>query len=151
MKKWQVTLISLFLVGLSTAVFAAPPDPGPQGPQRGTESWAQGGFHHRFGSWLNLTQEQRDKMRDLRNRYAANTHDLRFDVRIKRLELQKLFTDPKVDDATLLGHEKELNALKLKLMDRKTELKLAWRKILTPEQIQKLGQMPQRHRHWGRW
>jgi Spy/CpxP family protein refolding chaperone len=150
MKKWQVTVIALFLVGLATAVFAAPPDPGPGGPQGVSGPWGRGGSQQRFGSWLNLTQEQRDKMRELRNRYAADTHDLRYDVRIKRLELQKLFTDPKVDDATLLGKEKELNALKLKLMDRKTELKLAWRKILTPEQIQKLGQMPRRHRQWGR-
>ena len=89
-------------------------------------------------------------MRELRNRYDADTHDLRYDVRIKRVEMQKLFTDPKVDDATLLGKEKELNALKLKLMDRKAEMKLAWRKILTPEQLQKLGQMPRRHRHQGR-
>jgi Spy/CpxP family protein refolding chaperone len=86
-------------------------------------------------------------MREVRNRYYTDTHDLRYDIRIKRLEMQKLFTDPKVDDATLLTKEKELSALKLKLMDRKAEMKLAWRKILTPEQIQKLGQMPSRHRH----
>ena len=141
MKKWQVTLLALFLVGLATAVFAAPPEPGKPQPKSFQGTWA----HHRFGSWLNLTQEQRDKMRELRNRYYAETHDLRYDIRIKRVEIQKLFTDPKVDDATLLAKEKELGALKLKLMDRKAEMKLTWRKILTPEQIQKLGQMPFGH------
>ena len=146
MKKWHVRFLALFLVGLATVVFAAPPDPGNPQPKGFQGAWA----HHAFGSWLNLTQEQRDKMRELRNRYEADTHDLRYDVRMKRLEMQKLFTDPKVDDATLLGKERELNALRLKLMDRKTEMKLAWRKILTPEQIQELGQMPQRHRHQGR-
>ena len=88
-------------------------------------------------------------MRELRNSYYADTHDLRYDIRIKRLEMQKLFTDPKVDDATLLAKGKELNALRLKLMDRKAEMKLAWRKVLTSEQIQKLGSLPrwQHHSH----
>src|SRR5208283_2781087 len=36
----------------------------------------------------------------------ANNHDLRYDIRLKRLEMHKLFTDPKVDDATLLAKEK---------------------------------------------
>jgi len=144
MKKWHVMLLALLFVGLATASFAAPPDPGPQGPQR-PESWAHGGMHHRFGSWLNLTQEQKDKMRELRNRSYAETHDLRYDIRMKHLELEKLFTNPKTDDATLLAKEKELSALKLTLMERKAEMKVAWRKILTPEQIEKLGTFPRRH------
>ena len=68
----------------------------------------------------------------------------------KELEMRKLFTDPKVDDATLLAKEKDLSALRLKLMDRKAEMKLAWRKILTPEQIQKLDRMPMGHGMSGR-
>ena len=100
-----------------------------------------------FASFLNLTQEQKDKMRELRNRYYVDTHDLKYDIRIKGLEMQKLFTDPKVEDTTLLAKEKELNALRLKLMDRKAEMKLAWRKILTSEQIQKLGSLPRWQRH----
>ena len=150
MKKWHVMLLAMFLVGLATASFAAPPNPGPQGPQRGPESWSHEGFHHRFGAWLNLSKEQMDKIRELRNRYYMETHDLRYDIRMKHLELEKFFTDPKVDDATLLAKEKELGALKLKLMDRKAQMKIEWRKILTPEQIQKLGEFPRRHRHHGR-
>jgi Spy/CpxP family protein refolding chaperone len=150
MKKWQVMLLALFLVGLASAVFAAPPDPEPAGPQGVSGPWGRGGSQQRFRSWLNLTQEQKDKMRELRSRYYADTHDLRYDIRIKRVEMQKLFTDPKVDDATLLGKGKELNALKLKLMDRKAQMKVEWRKILTPEQIQKLGAFSRRHRHHGR-
>ncbi len=142
MKKWQVTLLALLFVGLATVVFAAPPDPGPTGPAQVTGPGGHGGFHHRFASRLNLAQEQRDKMRELRNRYYTDTHDLRYDIRLKRLEMRKLFTDPKVDDATLMAKQKEVSSLRLKLMDRKAEMKLAWRKILTPEQIQKLDWMP---------
>jgi len=139
----------VLLVGLATASFAAPPNPVPRGPQPGSESWGRGGFHQRFESWLNLSKEQIDKIRELRNRYYVETHDLRYDIRMKHLELEKLFTDPKVDDATLLAKGKELGTLKVKLMEQKARMKVEWRKILTPEQIQKLGEVPRRHH--GRW
>lgn len=119
MKTVQRSLLVLPFVGLATVVIAAPPD-----PQGFHKPWA----HHAFGSRINLTQEQRDKMRELGNRYYTDTHDLRYDIRLKRLEVRKLFTDPKVDDATLLAKKKELSALRLKLIDRKVEMKLAWRK-----------------------
>jgi Spy/CpxP family protein refolding chaperone len=67
-------------------------------------------------------------------------------------EVRKLFTDPKTDDATLLAKEKELNALRLPLMDKKAEMKVEWRKILTAEQIQMLDRIHRHHRgHHHRW
>ena len=134
MKKFYLVLLALLLVRLTTVVFAAPPDPGqpcPQGFQK------HHGFH-KFGARLNLTQEQREKTVQIRKSFLADVHDLKYDIRIKRVEVQKLFTDPKTDDATLLAKEKELNYLKLKLMDRKAEMKVEWRKVLTPAQIQML-------------
>jgi len=83
-------------------------------------------------------------MKELRTRFKADTHDLRYDIRIRKLEVRKLFTDPKTDDATLLAKEKELNARKAQFMDKKAEMKVEWRKILTPEQIQMLDRI---HRH----
>jgi Spy/CpxP family protein refolding chaperone len=59
--------------------------------------------------------------------------------------MRKLFTDPKVDDATLLAKQKELSALRVKLMDRRAQLMIESRKILTPEQIQELDRMPMGH------
>jgi len=84
--------------------------------------------------------------------FWADTHDLRHDIKMKRVEVRKLFTDPKTDDATLLAKEKELNGLKHQLMDKKAEEKVAWRKILNPEQIQMLDRMHRhhfRHHHRG--
>lgn len=141
MKKWYVGVAVVFLLGLATVVLAAPPDPGPAGPGSTAGYRGPAGQHHRFASYLNLSQEQRDKMRDLRNRYWTDTHDLRYEILQKRLEVEKLFTDPKADDATLLAKQKELNALRLTLMDKKAQMKIEWRKILTPEQIQKLDKM----------
>jgi len=139
MKKLYLIPLALLLVGLTTVVFAAPPDSGQPGPHGFQKHW---GFH-KFGPHLNLSQEQKEKMKEIRTRFQADVHDLKYDIRIKKLEVRKLFTDPKTDDATLLAKEKELNGLKLQLMDKKAEMKVEWRKILTPEQIQMLDRI-----HW---
>lgn len=139
MKKIYAVLIALLFVSLTTAAFAAPPDTGKPGFQK------HPGFHP-FGPRLNLTEDQRGKMKELRKNFWADTHDLRYDIKMKRVEVQKLFTDPKTDDATLLSKEKELNDLKHQLMDKKAEMKVEWRKILTPDQIRMLDRI---HRHHG--
>jgi Spy/CpxP family protein refolding chaperone len=145
MKQLCAIILALVLVGFSAVLFAAPPDTGCGCPGTGaTHQWAHP--HRQFGSFLNLTEEQRGKMKEIRQRFWADVHDFKYDIRIKNLEVRKLFTDPKTDDATLLAKEKELNNLKLKLMDRKAEMKVEWRKILTPEQIRMLDRI---HHHWG--
>jgi len=138
MKKIYAILFALLFVGLTTAAFAAPPDADKPGFQK------HPGFHA-FGLRLNLTQEQIGKMRELRKSFWADTHDLRYDIKMKRVEVRKLFTDPKTDEATLLAKEKELNGLKLKLMDKKAEMKVELRKILTPDQIRILDRILSHH------
>ncbi len=150
MKRLSVIALAFVLVGWAVVLFAAPPEPGSAPPGPGApHQWAHP--HHRFGSFLNLTQEQREKMIQIRKSFQADVHDLKYDIRIKRIEVQKLFTDPKTDDATLLAKEKELNGLRLKLMDRKAEMKVEWRKVLTPDQIRKLDFALQYHRGLRHW
>jgi Spy/CpxP family protein refolding chaperone len=91
-----------------------------------------------FHSPLNLSREQREKMREIRDRFWADTHNLRYDMAEKRIEMRKLFTDPKADDAALMATQKELRDIMLKLMDRKAQMKIEWRKVLKPEQIRML-------------
>jgi Spy/CpxP family protein refolding chaperone len=90
-------------------------------------------------------------MKEIMGRFRADTHDLKYDIRIKELEVRSLFTEPKTDDATLLVKEKELNNLKLKFMDRKAEMKVEWRKVLTPEQIRMLDHGHRHHGHHHHW
>jgi Spy/CpxP family protein refolding chaperone len=123
--------------------------PGPEGPGR-----LQGGPGPAFPGGidparLNLSKEQLSKMRAMADRFFQETRDLRYEVLQKELEMRKLFTDPKVDDATLLAKQKELSTLHLKLMDRSAQLMIEARKILTPEQIQELDRMPMGHDGMG--
>ena len=95
-----------------------------------------------FAKYLNLSPEQKEKMKESRNSYKSETRDLRYDLAAKRLEMRKLFTDPKTDEATLLVKQKELNTLRQQLLEKMSQMKMEWRKILIPEQITKLDQMP---------
>ena len=103
-----------------------------------------------FNNYLGLSDEQLAKMKELRNSFRNDTKDSRYNLAIKRLEMRKLFTDPKTDDATLLAKQKETSELRQQLSDKKAGMKVEWRKILTPEQIAKLDRIPHRH-HAKRW
>lgn len=112
----------------------------PAGQQAAPE-W-KGQFHHgqmaHMGHFLNLSKEQIAKSREVWRRYFMETHNLRYDIMAKRVEIEKLFTDPKVDAATLIAREKEMSALKQQIADRRAMALIEWRSILTPEQIEKL-------------
>ena len=89
-------------------------------------------------------------MKELKNHFHADTRDLRYNLEIKRIEMRKLFTDPKTDDETLLAKQKEIRDLRQQLSDKKDAMKIEWRKILTPGQIAKLDRMPHRdHKRWA--
>jgi Spy/CpxP family protein refolding chaperone len=158
MKKLNFGLVVMIFVGLATTAIAAVPGPGNPGPgnmqdkHMGFNAAQKGDFadhasmgfgqYHRdgqFGPRLNLTREQKDKLKEIREHFFADTHDLRYDIRIMKLETEKLFTDPKADGASILVKDKELNSLVGRLMDKRAEMMMESRKILTPEQIQRLG------------
>jgi len=141
MKRLYVGALTILFAALSTALSAAPPgdipDPGPPA------------FHHPqflpddFGPpFLGLSKEQKAALREIRSRFHADTRDLRYGLAQKGLEMRKLFTDPKSDEATILAKEKEISALTLKFMDRQAQMKVEWRRTLTPEQIQRLDTIP---------
>jgi len=44
----------------------------------------------------------------------------------------------------LFAKQKEIEAVMVKLMDRRAQMKIECRRLLTPEQIQKLDMMPHR-------
>ena len=103
-----------------------------------------------FKKYLGLTDKQLAKMKELKNNFRNETRDLKYNLAIKRLEMRKLFTDPKTDDVTLLAKQKEINELRQQLSDKKAGMKIEWRKILTPGQMAKLDRIPHRdHQRWS--
>lgn len=98
---------------------------------------------------LNLSPDQRAKMRDLWMRSYLDTRDLRYDLMQRRLEMRRLFSDPKADSAALMAKQKEVSALQQRLMDRRAQTMIEWRALLTPEQIQKLDLAGMAHSRMG--
>jgi len=129
MKRWYVGIVAVLLIGLATTVFAF----GPKGGCTGL------GFGGPGMAALNLSKEQVDKMWQLNERFRNETEALRKELFQKRLDLKALYSDPKANEATLLAKQKEVNALHAQLAEKRAQFKIEQRKILTPEQIQKLG------------
>jgi Spy/CpxP family protein refolding chaperone len=109
-----------------------------------------GGFPDGFGpgcqagplQQLNLSQKQMNKIGELINRIHSETREMRFDLAQRQLEMHRLFTDPKIGDATLQAKEKELSILRQKLHDKMAYGMIEGRKILTAEQLMKLERIP---------
>lgn len=144
MKKIYPLLVATLFLALATAVFAAPPDPGPKDRSEMRGAGDHPAAIQKFAAYLNLTPEQRDKMKEIGNRFWDDTRDLRYQIRFRRLEMKRLFTDPKTDEQALIAKQNELQSLVFKLMQRKGQMKIEWRRVLTPEQIRKLDRMPLR-------
>jgi zinc resistance-associated protein len=125
---------------------ALPPGPGgfPGAHGPGYGRWSGGP-----GSYLNFSRDQIAKMRDLWNRYYADTRNLRYDLMQKRIEMRRLFTDPKADSAAIAAKQKEVSAIRQKLVDRRAQAMIEWRSLLTPEQIQKLDMFSMGRRGMG--
>jgi Spy/CpxP family protein refolding chaperone len=144
MKKVVILLSLLVLSGLPFSVIAQEGSPGNQAPIPGERPCVKmfpGPGPHPAGPF-NLTKEQRDKMMELDRRFMAETHDLRFDILIKRLEVEKLFTNPKTSETALLNKQKELSSLEQGLATAEAKKRIEWRRLLTAEQIAQLGSLP---------
>jgi len=154
MKKWCVC-VAVSLIALCSIVVLAsggdPPFPSPgrdhQNPSLlrgpiGPPGFGFGPFFDpRFEQQLNLSKEQLDKIKKLRDISYKETRDLRYKLAQKHLEMRRLFGDPKVGEETLLTQQKELSTLSMELQNNIAYMMIKVRKILSPEQISRLDQI----------
>lgn len=94
------------------------------------------------GSWgpaLNLTAEQNQKMQAMREGFFKETLSLRNEMQTKQLELRTLWAQANPDQEKILAKQKEINALRAQLQEKRTQHQLEMRKVLTPEQQAQLG------------
>lgn len=99
---------------------------------------------------LNLTPEQQAKLKDLRDNFRKETVFLRNDIKIKRLELQTLWTAPKPEKDKIIAKQKELLDLVAQLMAKGVDFRLEARGNLTPEQAAQAGLWGPRMWHQSR-
>lgn len=157
MKKIYIAMITGLFLALCATAFAMGPGPDDRGP------WDC--IPQKFGHMppppkpgldkgpvhfvdLNLSRDQMLKMWQLEDTLHNDTRTLRFELFQKRMELDDMYANPKITDALIIAKQKEIDTTRQKLDDKMVQFMLAQRKILTPEQITKLGKpgfRPERH------
>jgi Spy/CpxP family protein refolding chaperone len=99
---------------------------------------------------LNLSKEQQDALIALRKRHWEEVKPLRDEMFQKRQEMRQLFTNPATDDATIIEKQKQIAALQQKMQEKMVQFKLEQRKVFTPEQLDKMKDLPQGFGKGGR-
>lgn len=109
--------------------------PGPDAPCYGPGYGPRGSY----GPALNLTAEQNQKIQAMSESFFKETLPLRNEMQVKQLELRTLWAQTNPDQEKILAKQKEVNALRAQLQEKRTQHQLEMRKVLTPEQQAQLG------------
>lgn len=94
---------------------------------------------------LNLTDDQKAKVEALQGANDKATKPLREKIFDKSVELRKLWLQANPDKDKITAAQQELRTLRNEMEDKVTALRLEIRKVLTPEQNEKLA-----NSGWGR-
>jgi Spy/CpxP family protein refolding chaperone len=136
MKKITLTLMAAVMSLLLTSqVFAWGPGGGP-----GRGYCREAGFEK-----VNLTAEQKTRIEALQDAHDKATKSVREKLFDKSVELRRLWLTANPDKDKITAAQKEIRALRDDMQDKATAMRLEIRKILTPEQNEKLA-----NSRWGR-
>ena len=138
MKKGVIALGLVVVMFLSFAyVYAQDSKLGPDPKERGMQGQQ---YEHQWKR-LDLDQKQKASLRELHRKFKGETAQLIGKLVTKRIELRLLWSDPKAAPEAILAKENELRDLQNQMRDKIVQYKLEARKLLKPEQIEKLGSM----------
>jgi Spy/CpxP family protein refolding chaperone len=142
MKKLTLTLMAI-TIGLLVSVpaFAFGPGSG-YGPGGGM---GQGYYGNAGFNKLNLTDEQKTKIEALVTANQKEIRPIREKVFDKSVALRRLWLQPNPDKDKITALQKEVRVLRDEMQDKSTALRFEIRKLLTPEQQEKMANIG-----WGR-
>ena len=99
-------------------------------------------FHHpgmHAPNLLNLTPDQRTKLKEIWDNFRKETVFLRNDLKVKKLELRALWTVPQPEKDKIVTKQKEIIEISTQLKMKTIDTRLEARKVLTPEQAAQVG------------
>jgi len=112
-----------------------------------------GGFHGRHGRGggdglgrLNLTEDQKTQMKQIRESYRERTQSLRQELRAKRQGLRQANQGATFNEGLATQVLTESAALEAKLMGERFKMRQEMMALLTPEQKNQLEQRREQHR-----
>ena len=109
---------------------------GKHGGRGGWEGMRQGGFFRQ----LNLTDDQKAKMKQIHENFAERNKPLREQLRAKRQELRQASEGGTFNEALATQKLTEMASLEAKLMGERVKLHQETLSVLTPEQKAQLEQ-----------
>jgi len=129
MKTSKISLVAVLALALTLGLAAS--------------SWARpgggmgGGMGCNMGA-MNLTPDQAGKFFDLKEKFRNDTAAARKQMMVKHAELAALWKAEKPDQAAINAKQKEVNALRDQMQEKRTAFQLEARKI-APELAQGFG------------
>ena len=106
--------------------------------QRRIQPQMQRDWRERLANYLNLTPQQKKKISRLRLSFEEETLDLRTQLERKRIQLQKLLMDERINKDKIYSLVDDMAAIKGRIDKKMVDFYLKIRKILTEEQLEKL-------------
>lgn len=103
-------------------------------------------MHQKLMDDLNLSQEQRDKLKGLREGRREGMKSLHEEMRNKRSEIWKMMQDKKASEDQILAEVRKANELQGKLSEERVKNLLKMREVLSDEQLSKLSGILQERR-----
>jgi len=136
MKKISMIAALVLLVASATWVVAGPHGKGGwDGSGWDGHGWCPGASQL---STLNLTTEQSEKVRALRESFLKEITPIRTQLFTKKAELKLLWMQTGLDAAKIKATQKEILGLIGQMQEKSTDSRMAFRNLLTPEQTTQL-------------
>ena len=147
-----LAIASLSAIALAASIAVAQTVTTDQGTQQGTRMERHGGRGgHKGQGWggmraggffkqLNLTEDQKTKMKQIRESFAEQNKPLREQLRAKRQELRQASEGGSFNEALATQKLTEMASLEAKLMGERFKLHQATLSVLTAEQKAQLEQ-----------
>ena len=148
-----VAIATLSAIALAASIAVAQTVTNTQGDQQGTRTERHGGFRgeHKGHGWggmrdggifrqLNLTDDQKAKIKTIRENSAAQNKPLREQLRAKRQELRQASEGGTFNEALATQKLTEMASLEAKLMGEQFKVHQEMLSVLTTEQKAQLEQ-----------
>ena len=131
----KISLIAAFVLMLGSAAIAMAGQHG-----KGGKTGSLCGMNPSALSCLNLTEEQSEKIRALRQSHEKGILPLRTQLFTNRAEMRLLWMETDPDSEKIKAKQKEIHKLQGQLQEKNMDFRFAVSDILTPEQRSKLLQ-----------
>jgi len=99
---------------------------------------------------LNLTADQREKIKALREEMRAKVRSIVTQLKAKRLEQKLLWRAPTLDRSVILTKMAEIDGLRKQMREARVDFRIAMSLVLTPIQRLQFEEMGKGGRHFGR-